>query len=144
MPTGWRPNACSAAAGSPPWLGAGSPAGGVLGTATSRVHVPGTCLPRDRPGGSPRVSTATRGRGPAQHANGDLVPLGTPALHPQQPPHQLRVAVERGHRLREGNPPIGPADHLDPVTGADHALLQDPQISPGPPGTGEPLDPPIR
>src|SRR5215467_5154887 len=85
MPNGWRPSPCSAPAGSPPWLGAGSPAGGVLGTATSRVHVPraGGQGPGDEvtgvfwpSGGSGGALPRAGGQGPGDEVTGVFWPSG--------------------------------------------------------------------
>src|SRR5215468_7342622 len=85
MQNGWRPSPCSAPAGSPPSLGAGSPAGGVLGTATSRVHVPraGGQGPGDEvtgvfwpSGGSGGALPRAGGQGPGDEVTGVFWPSG--------------------------------------------------------------------
>jgi len=59
----------------------------------------------------------------------------------QQPPHQLRVPEVGARGFGDRHPDGRARQHLDRVAGADLPLLKHAQVSAGPAGVGEPLDP---
>src|SRR6266700_3750242 len=122
MPNGRLPSCSRAASPSPPSAGIAAPSGGD----------PGTISPA-RP--------LYRGR--AENLPADLVPLLAPPLHLEQPAHQVLIAVISEHRLGNRHAGRRTVHHPRLVGRADRTRGDNAQVSTGPPGRGEPLDPAI-
>src|SRR6266542_910323 len=142
MPNGRSPAPSTAAAGSAPSAGAGSPSGGVPGIVSPPRPARPAIPARPAALGS-RAAWARSGLDPraAEYLLADLVPFLPSPWHLQHAAHQVLVTVVGAHRLRDRDPLRRAVDDLGPVAGRDGAFGQHPQVHARPAGRGEPLHP---